>query len=128
MATIDPSFRQRLLVQSLTALAADPSVQVAWLKGHGVPTEEIALDFDNAFGVAKQLIEEGRLSPEALPDLRDIDKVFSEMSGERNASRWAEDALYGDEGWVKARKLARRILMAERGEWRAPLPDICIIR
>uniref|UniRef100_A0AAU3I659 Uncharacterized protein n=1 Tax=Streptomyces sp. NBC_01393 TaxID=2903851 RepID=A0AAU3I659_9ACTN len=128
MATIDPSFRRRLLVESLTVLAAEPSVQVAWLEGYGVPADEIALDFDNAFGVSEQLVEEGRLNPEALPDLRDIDEVFSAMSSERNASRWTEDALYGDEGWIKARKLARRILMAELGEWRVPMPDICIIR
>ncbi|MGC4987500.1 hypothetical protein ACLQ18_44240 [Streptomyces sp. DT193] len=55
MATIDPSFRRRLLVESLTVLTADPSVQVTWLEGYGVPADEIALDFDNAFGVSEQL-------------------------------------------------------------------------
>ncbi|MFJ5213670.1 hypothetical protein ACIP98_03055 [Streptomyces sp. NPDC088354] len=128
MATIDPSFRRRLWVESLTVLAADPSVQVEWLDKYGVPTDEIALDFDHAFLLTGQLVEEGQLSRDVLPDLHDIDVVLNEMSGDQNAARWAKGALFSDPGWIKARQLARRILIAEFGEWRAPMPDICVIR
>jgi hypothetical protein len=128
VTTAAPSFRRRLLVESLTVLAADASVQVAWLERHDVPTDEIALDFDHAFRMTGRLVEEGQLSRNVLPELRDIDVVFNEMSGEQNAARWTRDALASDAGWIKARQLARRILVGELGEWRASMPEICVIR
>ncbi|MFD5662633.1 hypothetical protein [Streptomyces hirsutus] len=128
MPTTDPSFRRRLLVESLTVLAADPSVQAVWLEKYDIPTDEIALDFDHAFRMSEQLVEEGKLSHDVLPDLHGIDVVFNEMSGEPNAARWAADALSSDAEWIKVRELARRVLIAELGEWRAPMPAICVIR
>ncbi|MEU4089626.1 hypothetical protein [Streptomyces aureus] len=38
-----------LLINSLSVLAADASVQTAWLDEHAVAADEIALDFDHAF-------------------------------------------------------------------------------
>ncbi|WP_370417011.1 hypothetical protein AB8O64_00120 [Streptomyces sp. QH1-20] len=55
----DPSFRRRLLIESLTVVAAEASVQVAWLDRHGVLADEIALDFGDAFRMAGRLKEEG---------------------------------------------------------------------
>lgn len=72
----DSSIRRRLLIESLTELAAEPQAQVAWLDSHSVVTDEIALDFDQA----------------------------------------------------EARRLARRVLVAELGEWQQPLPRITVIR
>ncbi|MEU4094811.1 hypothetical protein [Streptomyces sp. NPDC026673] len=124
----DPLFRRRLLLESLTVLAADAQAQVAWLAKHDVVTDEIALDFDHAFRMAEALVEEGRLGRGVLPDLREIDAVLSEMSGAGNADRWMRDALSVDEGWIQARRLARRVLVAELGEWQQPLPEISVIR
>ncbi|MFD7446947.1 hypothetical protein [Streptomyces sp. NPDC059909] len=51
----DSSFR-RLLIESLTLLAAGAAAQVAWLDEHDVVADEIALDFDHAFRMAEHLV------------------------------------------------------------------------
>ncbi|MEU1465698.1 hypothetical protein ABZ467_34620 [Streptomyces sp. NPDC005727] len=128
MKSPDPSFRRRLLIASLTVLAADPQTQIGWLARHKVVTDEIALDFDHAFGMAEVLAEEGYLDRGVLPDLREIDAILSKMSGPENADRWTKDALCVDDGWSHARRLARRVLVAELGEWQRPLPEITVPR
>ncbi|MFD8535224.1 hypothetical protein [Streptomyces rubrogriseus] len=128
MESSDPSFRRRLLIEALTVLAADAQVQVSWLVRHPVMTDEIVLDFDHAFRMAEALVAEGELARRLMADLREIDVVLSKMSGGRNADRWTRDALSTDEGWALARRLARRVLVAELGEWRQPLPEISVIR
>ncbi|MBJ6636796.1 hypothetical protein H4K36_00365 [Streptomyces sp. DHE7-1] len=115
-------------MEALTVLAADPQTQITWLARHSVVTDEIALDFDHAFGMAEVLAEEGYLDRGVLPDLREIDAVLSEMSGPENADRWTKDALHVDEGWTRARRLARRALVAELGKWQQPLPEITVAR
>ena len=124
----DSSFRRRLLIESLTLLAAHAQSQVAWLDRHGVGTDEIALDFAHAFDMAEALVDAGQLGRGVLPDLREIDAVLSAMSGAENADRWTRDALSVDEGWSQTRRLARRVLVAELGEWQQPLPEISVIR
>ncbi|GAA3900565.1 hypothetical protein [Streptomyces lannensis] len=128
MQSPDPSFRRRLLIESLTVLAADAQTQLAWLARHDVVTDEIALDFDHAFRMAEALVEEGQLDRGVLPDLREINTVLSEMSGAEHAGRWTTDALCVDEGWSRARQVARRVLVAELGEWQRPLWEISVIR
>jgi hypothetical protein len=109
-------------------LAADARAQSAWLVEHGVMTDEIALDFDHAFRMAEALVAEGRLVGGVMADLREIDAILTGMSGGDNADRWTREALSTDEGWARARRLARRVLVAERGEWQLPLPEITVIR
>ena len=116
------------MLESLTVLAAEAQTQATWLAKHGVMTDEIALDFDHTFGMTEALVEEGQLDRGALPDLREIDAVLGEMSGAENADRWTRDALPADEGWGRARPAARRVLVAELGEWQQPLPEISVIR
>lgn len=128
MESTGPLFRRRLLLESLAVLAADAPSQVAWLTKHDVVTDEIALDFDHAFGMAEALVDAGQLGCGGLPDLREIDVVLSGMNGAENADRWTTDALSVDEGWSHARRLARRLLVAELGEWQQPLPEISVIR
>ncbi len=115
-------------MEALTVLAADAQLQVAWLVRHAVMTDEIALDFDHAFRMADVLVAEGLLAREVMTDLRQIDVILSEMSGGENADRWARDALSTDAGWALARRLARRVLVAELGEWQQSLPKISVVR
>ncbi|QWA25989.1 hypothetical protein KJK32_00350 [Streptomyces sp. JCM17656] len=115
-------------MESLTMLAADAQTQVAWLVKHGVMTDEIALDFDHALRMAEALVAEGQLAGEVTADLREIDVILGGMSDGENTDRWTSDALAADEGWAQARRLARRVLVAELGEWQQPLPDITVIR
>ncbi|WP_439454890.1 hypothetical protein [Streptomyces antibioticus] len=115
-------------MDALTVLAADAQAQVGWLVRHAVMTDEIALDFDHAFRMAAGLVKEGQLARAVLADLRQIDVILSEMSGGENADRWTREALSTDEGWALARRLARRVLVAELGEWQQRLPGIAVIR
>ncbi len=124
----DSSFRRRLLIEALTGLAADAQAQAAWLVRHGVMTDEIALDFDHAFCMAEALVAEGQLACGVMVDLREIDVILSGMSDGENGDRWTRDALSTDEGWAQVRRLARRILVAELGEWQQPLAEITVIR
>jgi hypothetical protein len=117
-----------LLLQALTVLAADAQIQVTWLVRHAVMTDEIALDFDHAFRMAGSLVAEGHLAREVMADLEAIDVILSGMSGGENADRWTRDALSTDEGWALARRLARRVLVAELGQWQQPLPKVFVIR
>ncbi|MFD7233376.1 hypothetical protein [Streptomyces sp. NPDC059881] len=123
-----PLFRRRLLIESLIMLAADSGPQVSWLAGYGVMPDELALDFDHAFGMAEALVAEGYLTHGVMPDLRDIDATLSSMGGAEHADRWTTGALDTDEGWALVRELARRVLVAELGEWQQPLPEITVIR
>ncbi|MBM9504366.1 hypothetical protein ITX44_07415 [Streptomyces sp. KK5PA1] len=92
-------------------------------------TDEIALDFDHAYRMAEALAGEGQLDPGVLPDLREIEALLSGMSGAQNSHRWTTDALSVDEGWSRARQLARRVLVAELGgDWQRPLPVITVVR
>ncbi|MEU5116912.1 hypothetical protein AB0G64_36125 [Streptomyces longwoodensis] len=128
MESPGPWFPRRLLLEALAVLAADASSQVAWLAKHDVVTDEIALDFDHAFGMADALVGEGQLGCGVLPDLREIGALLREMSGAENADRWTRDALSVDEGWSQTRQLARRVLVAELGQWQQPLPEISVVR
>ncbi|MEV0528767.1 hypothetical protein AB0I66_35640 [Streptomyces sp. NPDC050439] len=128
MPSPDASFRRRLLIDSLTMLAADAQTQADWLDKHGVATDEITLDFDHAFRMAEALVEEGRLSGEVMADLREIDVVLSGMYEGDDADLWARGVLSTDNGWAQARELARRVLVAELGEWQQPLPVITVVR
>ncbi|MFE9401513.1 hypothetical protein ACFYNY_07040 [Streptomyces sp. NPDC006530] len=128
METPDPSFRRRLLIESLTMLAADSQTQVAWLNQHGVMTDEIALDFDHAFRMAEALVAEGQLTGEVTAGLQEIDVILGGMSDDGNTERWTRDVLSTDDGWARTRRLARRVLVAELGEWQQPLPKITVIR
>jgi hypothetical protein len=128
MESPDPSFRRRLLMESLAVLAADAQTQVTWLDRHAVMTDEIALDFDHAFRMAEALVADGQLARGVMADLQEIDGILSRMSGDENADRWTRDALCTDDGWALARRLARRVLVAELDEWQQPLPEISVIR
>lgn len=111
----------------MVVVAAEPSVQVAWLEKYRVAPDEIALGFDDAFPLAGQLVEEGQLDRALLPCLQTIDEVFAEMTQDVGVDRWTRTALFTDAGWDRARRLARDVLASE-GEGDAPLPDIRVIR
>lgn len=128
MESPGPAFRRRLLLDSLTVLAADAPAQAAWLAEYGVLTDELALDFDHAFRMAEALVKDGQLDRAVLSDLRQIDALLSAMSGAENSRRWTTDGLSVDEGWSRTRQLARKALVAELGEWQWPLPVITVVR
>nr|WP_308800973.1 hypothetical protein [Streptomyces polyasparticus] len=128
MATPDFMALRRLLIDSLSVLAADASVQTAWLDEHEVAVDEIALDFDHAFRMANRLVEHDQISGSAAAELREIDVLLAGMSGHEQADRWTRDALVSDAGWSQARQLAHQVLIELTGGWEHPLPSIQAIR
>lgn len=119
---------RRLLIDSLSVLAADASNQTAWLEEHEVAVDELALDFDHAFRMANRLVEHHQISENTAAELREIDVLLAGMSGHEQAGRWTRDALANDTGWNEARQLARQALIELTGGWKHPLPDIQAIR
>ena len=93
-------------------LAADASDQRAWSEEHRMPTDELALDFNDAFMMVDVFVEEGLFDPgpAVLADLKAIDSLFTVMSGRAHAERWTFAALEHDPGWIAIRETARRVL------------------
>ncbi|MCF2533199.1 hypothetical protein [Yinghuangia soli] len=128
MENPDRSLRWRLLIEALAVLAAEAADQQEWVRRHGVSAEEPALDFDHALGLAQVLAREGRLDEDTMAELRLVDSVFAEMSAARDTACWCPEAFSVDDGWARARGIARAVLVRINGEWRLPLPDITVIR
>ncbi|MGW9211027.1 hypothetical protein ACWGR4_29085 [Embleya sp. NPDC055664] len=128
MRNPDVSFSWRLLIESLTTLAADPADQLAWLDEYCVGTDELALDFDHAHRLVPSLVEAGCLDGDVVAELRKIDVLFEGMSDRDNVERWVREALLTDSGWIEVRTSSRRLLVDLVGKWRLPMPVICVIR
>lgn len=58
----------RQLLAAVALLAAPAPDQVAWLEKHAVPVDEIALNFDDSAVMARQLGNEGWLTPRHCPN------------------------------------------------------------
>jgi len=121
MSTDDNDYWQRWIARLLAVLAADPSDQLAWAGEHQVRTAAVADDVEFILHLAEGMVERGTLEPEALQDLKTIDRLFGEMDARSRAGRWA-NALATDVIWSEVRTAARQILIARLGEWRLPLP------
>ncbi|MFE9139708.1 hypothetical protein [Streptomyces sp. NPDC007355] len=112
------------MIQALAVLGADSADQLAWIDKHNVVTDELALEFDDAFRLMADLHQEEFLDAEALGKLQ----LLGEMSGRENAERWSREALATDAGWRQVRTLARDLLVGLQGDWRLPLPEIHVVR
>ncbi|MEV8533592.1 hypothetical protein [Streptomyces sp. NPDC051211] len=116
------SLRLQQLIEALTALAADAEAQTAWLRRYAVPTDELALNFDDAFWAV------GPLPAKALAGCRTIDATLNGMSGPGSSRRWEPAALAGDAGWALVRRVAREVLDGLEREGVARMPEIEVIR
>ncbi|MGW4290208.1 hypothetical protein ACWEIK_25100 [Streptomyces sp. NPDC004673] len=96
----DAARRVRLVREGLAMVAASAEEQREWVLRAGVGVDEIALMFDDVW----------RLGEGLVPGLRAIDAVFEEMSADGTVDHWSVVALAEDEGWERARVLAREIL------------------
>ncbi|MFB7292899.1 hypothetical protein [Actinacidiphila glaucinigra] len=121
MSLDDKDYWHRWIARLLAILAADPADQVTWSSEHKVRTAALADDVEFILHLAEGMAERGTLQPEALQDLKTIDRLFDEMDVRGRAGRWA-DAVTADVTWNEVRTLARRILVTQLGEWHLPLP------
>ncbi|MFB7776418.1 hypothetical protein [Streptomyces bauhiniae] len=100
----DAARRVRLVREAIVLVAASAEEQRAWVSRAGVGTDEIALMFEDVL----------RLGDGLVPGLQAIDAVFAEMTADRTVDHWSVAALAEDEGWERARLLAREILGRQR--------------
>ncbi|WP_338692659.1 hypothetical protein V2W30_00525 [Streptomyces sp. Q6] len=116
------------MIEALALLGADSADQLAWIDRYKVVTDELALEFDDAFRLIADLQQDEFLDTEALGKLQLIDTVLEEMSGRENAERWSGEALANDAGWRQVRTLARDLLISLQGDGRRTLPEIHVVR
>jgi hypothetical protein len=98
------------LRETVGRLAADPSEQIAYLQELGTypVTDELALEFHDAFLLADQLVEAGRLAPDLYRRVSRIDKLLDDLSDGAEAN-WLPEALESDPRWAKVREIARTV-------------------
>ena len=92
-------------INSLQALAVDHQSQLEIHPDFVCKPDELALDFDNCYRVAKpQLISMN--SKECLAAVDAIDSHLERMSGEDNAHLWTDQAVKESLEWKELRKVA----------------------
>lgn len=99
-----------MLRAATTRLAAAPAAQIAYLDGLGTQgsADEIALEFDDAFGAMEQLVAAGVLTSEAAEALQKVDRSLADLSAMQDI--WTFDALRTREEWRDVARLAGRAL------------------
>lgn len=99
------------LKDSVSRLASEPPEQLAYLQHLGTYplTDELALEFDDAFLLSDQLVSAGRLSDAVRRQLARIDALLDELS-DGEEENWLPPALESDRRWQEVRELARSIL------------------
>lgn len=110
MSRFNPNARwaRRELVEALRLLAAPYVDQVAALPmGVAIP-DEVALTFDDAFGI----VERSTLPDEVLQLLLEIDADLTSMSQRPSGELWQLSALAEDASWDRLRSKARLVLTA----------------
>lgn len=102
----------RLLDEALERLAWPASDQIAWL-GSVMCADELALDFDHAYGVSWMAQEAGWISDELSRHLAEIDRLAAELT-EEGPEPWSSEGLRSHPTWASLRVLACRTLILMR--------------
>ncbi|MEU6440257.1 hypothetical protein [Streptomyces sp. NPDC047046] len=108
-----PAPARAYLGKSLALLAASAETQRAWITRYGVPVDELALSYDDAYRRVPSLAAARALDPESVQDLRAIDALFARLSDEDGAAVWEPEALGAHPDWARARVLATAVLVRE---------------
>lgn len=93
-------------VHALQALAIDAESQLSLYPQFVVKADELVLDFDNWYGVAKPDLE-AEATLEAKRSLQALDEFIDSISGQPFAHLWTEEAVLSSEEWKKMRLLAQ---------------------
>jgi hypothetical protein len=101
-------------LRSVAVLALPAAAQVDWLRslGLGEPglADELALEFDDGFGMLAGLMAQGVVPDAATPILLQIDSLLSTMSEGSQPEVWEVEALSSAPQWEEVRELAQRVL------------------
>jgi hypothetical protein len=122
--------RYQQLRRSVASLAAPPEEQVRYLdesfasltgggSAAGYGNDELALELNDIFVAANDMIDQGELTQAEKEAIQPIDLLLSQWSGEENADFWRRQALFHDPRWAEVRACAARILATLPDEERA---------
>jgi hypothetical protein len=81
----------------------------------GYGNDELALEFDDIFQGAGDMIDHGELTVAEKEAIRPLDALLAKWSAPGNAGFWRREALFDDPRWAEVRACAARAL--------ARLPD-----
>lgn len=126
----DRSVQLALLRRTIGVLASPADAQVHYLQALGTAPslDELALEFDDAFGPLRHVMDDVGLSHTARERVADLDRVLTSMSDSGDVALWRLSALT-DPRWDHVRRLSREVLglwptepatAAARGRGRGP--------
>lgn len=93
-------------------LSLPPEDQLSILEAAGdrQAIDELALEFDDAFSVVSEALQQDNLGRLEWAALNELNSVLNEMSGPANAEKWTPAALISDSQWEAVRRIARNAL------------------
>jgi hypothetical protein len=117
----------KMLLEAIERLADPAEQQIAWLQEVGTypSADELALEFDDWFQLADQLVEAWIITPEAVDAMKPIDALLDEMSGPKPF--WSPEALTHAPEWEQIREHARQVLALIPRSWQ-PSPNAAPVR
>jgi hypothetical protein len=104
--------RLDLLKGTIGRLAASPEVQIRYLdslfdrEGGASETDELALEFDDAFSSHQNMVSLGVLTTTQVRAIEPLDKLLDSFSGPAHADFWTRSALVTDARWDQIRSAA----------------------
>ena len=113
--------RYQQLRQAVANLAASPGDQVTYLdqlfalltgggSAAGSGNDELALELDDLFHAANDMISHGELSQAEKDAIEPLALLLRELSCRKNANFWRREALFVDPQWVDVRICASAVL------------------
>lgn len=107
------SERYQNLRRTIEVLARAPDDQDRYLTAAGLPeaygNDELALEFDDAFSPAEDMVSQGELSRDQQAMIAPLSDLLAELSGP--SPFWNRQALWSDERWERVRGLARQAFL-----------------
>ena len=110
------------LITALQALAAPPDVQLSRFPNFVVTSDELALDFDDAYRLVSDC-PQVELSGVEADSLRRVDAMLADWSGEGRPDLWSDSALRSAPEWAALRERAADALRALGAPIEPPPPS-----
>jgi hypothetical protein len=83
---------------------------LAPLSGVGYGNDELALELEDIFCAAGDMLELGEISDAEVAALKPLDSLLENWSGSANRDFWRREALWTDRRWEEIRACAKQAL------------------
>ena len=111
MSGNNPTAFLEAVVDALRLAASPPAEQIEALPDFVHVPDEVALLYDDAFGLVPQIREAELIDDDQVQVLAELDRLFEEMSAAADRDQlWTTEAMSGDVRWERSRQLAARAL------------------